>query len=72
MARDFWANAFSGWQLPSFADFTDILEEHPKSPRFLERHWRRRDDAPAAGISSSGISTSPRPSLFDGDVPVSW
>ena len=49
MARDFWVNAFSDWQLPLFADFTDVLEIHRKSTRFLEGYWRRRDDAPAAG-----------------------
>jgi hypothetical protein len=31
------------------ADFTDVFEKHPKSTRFLEGYWRRRDDAPAAG-----------------------
>ena len=42
------ANAFNRWQLPPLADFTDVLEKHPKSTRFLEGYWRRRDDAPAA------------------------
>jgi hypothetical protein len=27
---------------------TDVLEKHPKSTRFLQGYWRRRDDAPAA------------------------
>jgi len=31
------------------ADFTDVLEKHRKSTRFLEGYWRRRDGAPAAG-----------------------
>jgi len=48
MARDFWVNAFARWQLPPIADFTDVLEKHPKSTRLLEGYWRRRDDAPAA------------------------
>jgi hypothetical protein len=34
--------------LPPLADFTDVLEKHPKSTRFVEAYWRRRDDAPAA------------------------
>jgi hypothetical protein len=49
MARDFWTNAFSRWQLPPPGDFTDVLEKHPKSTRFLEGYWRRRDAALAAG-----------------------
>jgi hypothetical protein len=49
MARDFWANAFVRRQLPLLADFTDVFEKHPQSTKFLERFWRRRDDAPAAG-----------------------
>jgi hypothetical protein len=48
MARDFWANAFVWRQLPPVADFTDILEKHPKSTRFSEGYWRRRDSVHAA------------------------
>ena len=46
MARDFWGNAFVRRQLPPLADFTDVLEKHPKSTLFVEEYWRRRDDPP--------------------------
>jgi len=32
------ASAFSRWQLPPIADFTEVLEKHPKSTRLLERY----------------------------------
>jgi hypothetical protein len=46
--------------LPPLADFTEVLERHPKSTQFLERYWRRRDEAPAAGAigCSRGLHTN--------------
>ena len=60
MARDFWANAFVRWQLPPLADFTDVLEKHAKSTRFVEEYWRRRDDAPAAFTPATQTSSISR------------
>jgi hypothetical protein len=40
--------------LPPLVDLTDVLEKHPKSTRFVERYWRRRDDAPAASRYKRG------------------
>jgi hypothetical protein len=49
MACDFWGErAFNQRHLPQLAHFADVPERHPKSTRFLEGYWRRRDDAPAA------------------------
>jgi hypothetical protein len=42
----------TGWLL--LADSTDVLEKHPKSTRFVEGYWRRRDQVPAARTFGGG------------------
>jgi hypothetical protein len=59
MARDFWAKAFYWWHLPPVAHPTDVPEKHSESTWFLERYWRRREGAPAAGYLASQLSHAP-------------